>query len=290
MNTPIQHILFPTDYSDAADNAYRYCLELAKLFKTKVSVLHIYFLPDIEDIKLPGSLQAVYDNLRKEEENKLQEKIPHWRRIASEMGISDLEIEYSIIEGEVPDDIYARQEAIGADLIIMGTQGASIVEKYFLGNNTANVMENASVPVLGIPPNAMLMDVFSSLVVCTDFSENDKEILKIVLALFPDFNDTITTFHISKSDKKSELKEEWVRFCGKLNVEFVDILASSFVKGIQKYDNKYGMHILVMRTHVKNALNELFNRDIAKDMIYSKTVPILAIPEKYREKHDEAVG
>ena len=41
----MKKILFPTDFSETANNAFVYVLEMAKTFKAEVLVLHVYNLP-----------------------------------------------------------------------------------------------------------------------------------------------------------------------------------------------------------------------------------------------------
>ncbi len=284
MKTPISHILFPTDFSDAADNAFRYCLEFASLLDARVSVLHTYSLPAIQELSLPKSLKAIYDDIYLEEFNNFKDEIPHLQRIALDMGYQDIELDYLLEESnDIQEMILKKAHNLDVDLIVMGTQGASLVERYFIGNNTSNIMERAAVPVLGVPPNAIHMDDFTSIVMCTDFSDNDRKVLEILKNLFPDYIDSLITVHfrMGGSSTRPKLLEEWKSYVKQENVAFHNIDAHTFIDGIMEYDVEYGIDVLVMRTHERSAIFNLFNRDIAKNVIYSKTVPVLAIPEKY---------
>lgn len=287
MKAEINHILFPTDYSDVADNAFKYCVELANKLDAKLSVMHIYSLPVIQDITLPESLQGIYDDIYKEEFEKFQNSIPRLDAIAEEMGIANLEIDYVLKEGyNIADTIMAQQEELGADFIIMGTQGATLIERFFLGNNTSNIMEYAAVPVLGIPPNAELPEKFESIVMCTDFSEFDKKILTMLKSIFPGLGKRIKSLHVDmdNSRKSNEDRLLWEEFAETENIQSDTVFASSFMQGIQKYDDTKGIDILVMRTHERDVIFNVFNRYTAKSVIYSKTVPLLALPEKYWNK------
>src|SRR5699024_9063078 len=136
---------------------------------------------------------------------------------------------------------------------------------YFIGNNTSNIMERAAVPVLGVPPNAIHMDDFTSIVMCTDFSDNDRKVLEILKNLFPDYIDSLITVHfrMGGSSTCTKLLEEWKSYVKQENVAFHNIDAHTFIDGIMEYDVEYGIDVLVMRTHERSAIFNLFNRDIA---------------------------
>src|SRR5699024_9761590 len=128
MSAKIKHILFPTDFSEAADNAFRYCLEFAKLWGAEISVLHIYSLPVIQDFSLPDTLKGIYEDIYVEEFTNFQDEIPHLQKIVREMGIKELTINYILQEGhDIPSIILEQQEKVNADILVMGTQGASII-------------------------------------------------------------------------------------------------------------------------------------------------------------------
>lgn len=284
MSAKVNHILFPTDFSEAAESAFKYCLNFASKVGAKVSVLHIYALPIIQDITLPESLQNVYDEIYQEEFKKFSERIPQLEGVADELGIRNVPMDFILKEGhDIPDVVVKTQHDIAADMIVVGTQGASLIEKYFLGNNTSNIMEYSNVPVLGVPPKAVLPAELEAIVMCTDYSDDDKKILHKLKELFPAVEENIISLHVDviNSEKPVDHAEQWAAFAQAENIAHEVIRAASFVQGIQAYDDYEGIDILVMRTHERNVIFNVFNRYTAKKIIYSKTVPLLALPEKY---------
>jgi len=60
----MKRILFPTDFSEAANHAFIYALEIAKAFQLPLTVLHVYQLPDISSVP-PALPQRQYSRQRR---------------------------------------------------------------------------------------------------------------------------------------------------------------------------------------------------------------------------------
>ena len=69
----MKKILFPTDFSAAAQQAFKYAIELAKQVKAKIDVIHVYPEPHKgkELYKDPDELRKAHKEYRKEMESKM---------------------------------------------------------------------------------------------------------------------------------------------------------------------------------------------------------------------------
>ena len=59
----MKKIVVPTDFSDVAQNALIYALELAKAFGAELLLVHTYELPIIEHQLAPQNYQVLFDSL-----------------------------------------------------------------------------------------------------------------------------------------------------------------------------------------------------------------------------------
>lgn len=61
----MKNILFPTDFSQTADNAFIYALHLAKSLGANLHVLHTYSMPIVSGLGVESSevIQQVYENV-----------------------------------------------------------------------------------------------------------------------------------------------------------------------------------------------------------------------------------
>jgi nucleotide-binding universal stress UspA family protein len=57
--------------------------------------------------------------------------------------------------GNPAREITALAHRVGADLIVMGTHGRSMMARLFQGSIARKVIDNAPCPVLALPPDTM---------------------------------------------------------------------------------------------------------------------------------------
>ncbi|MDQ3535988.1 MAG: universal stress protein [Bacteroidota bacterium] len=84
-------------------------------------------------------------------------------------------------------------------LIIMGTIGASGINKMLLGSNTTEVVKNSKLPVLIVPENAVNNN-FEEIIYAIDYKEDNLTMIKEMLDIISSFNIKVSTVHIAKRD------------------------------------------------------------------------------------------
>lgn len=138
-----QKILLPTDFSDESLYAMSYAVDLAKMFNSKLYLLHvIYDIEKASNLHIPHpSLTELYKDL----EN-------HAKKNLDSFGI-DIREELKNVETVVKRGIpyeevikFASENSI--DLVIIGTLPRSGVERFFVGSTTQRIIRNAPCPVL----------------------------------------------------------------------------------------------------------------------------------------------
>ncbi len=144
---PYLKILVPLDFSPHSEKALLYAWSLAKLFHAHLHILHIVDIPiHPEHYAVNLNLTGEFGHqlmLRSHEE--LERMIaPHQPSTVKHR----LVVEFGRAYNEIVD-FAAENEC---DLIVMGTQGLSGLEKFFLGSTTAKVVRHAPCPVLTVKP------------------------------------------------------------------------------------------------------------------------------------------
>ncbi len=147
-------ILFPTDFSDEAQNAFEYTLQLAEAWGANIELLHVVY-PQVEALDYPVLVTRATQELVDTGREVLKTFIARSKAAVKEK----LQREPAIItdvEVGIPERVIreiARRDS--ADIIIMGSRGEnrSLMEQW-LGSTTLGVVEKADCPVLVIPMEA----------------------------------------------------------------------------------------------------------------------------------------
>jgi nucleotide-binding universal stress UspA family protein len=137
---PIGHILVPTDFEDAAEQALDVAIELATAFGADITLMHVFSVPSpayaeglrwpIEELE-PAARRALADGLA-----KAQKRFPKVRSL--------------FLSGSPWQMIVDAPKEHAIDLIVMGTHGRRGVTRWWLGSEAERVVRMSPVPVLTI--------------------------------------------------------------------------------------------------------------------------------------------
>ena len=152
----IHKILYPTDLSDSAKQAFGYAASLADRYHATITILHV-----VEDLSqntamLISSLlgeerwQQIREKSNEEFTGMIREQIQQFCR--------DMEKEYSgssftvdqihVRQGQPTESIIAENRASDYDLLVMGTHGQGGITDVVMGSTARRVSRRSTVPVL----------------------------------------------------------------------------------------------------------------------------------------------
>lgn len=189
-------ILVATDFSKPAEQALKMAISVSQLFGSKLCLMHAAAAPIVYGIDAtPVPPEVVNADLDAEKKQMSQ-------LVLSEPGLSELK----------PKVVVAYADAVGlinqisiedkADLIIMGSHGASGLEKLALGSVAEAVLHQARCPVLIVGPNCKTeLHPFRSVLFATDLKTTGLRGAQYAAALAERFHANLTFLHVV--DKKS---------------------------------------------------------------------------------------
>lgn len=181
-------ILVATDLSDSADEAVRQAHAIARASGGKLIACHV----------LPEALR--YQPLFPERAGEAMKDITVAQgsmgdavatRLAEVTGQSRSEFEVVVGSGPAGARIVSEAEAHGADLVVVGSRGATGVERFLLGSVAERVVRYAHVPVLV----ARRSPATDRIVAGTDFSDPSREALAVAKVLAAWWSCQVTLVH-----------------------------------------------------------------------------------------------
>ena len=279
----MKKILFPTDFSPAADHAFVYALKLAQKTGASITTIHCYELPAFKGSHLPHTIRKVYESMNLEEFENYKDNIPHLRQMAEQFGLQNIPLDHVLKEGEATYNILKLAKKENVDMVVMGTTGATGLKEIFVGSVAAEIMENAPCPVLAIPKEATFDGKLDRIAFATDYKTEEKTALNW-LRNWPAIDGAdIFCVHVDL-EHTEDLAHKMDRFSAdfkgyeKLHFEVID--HSDFEKAITAFLGEKEIDMLAMVSHRRRFLKELFQYSFTKAMAYHLSTPILAIPEK----------
>ena len=277
-------ILVPTDFSKNAQKAIQFAAKTAKIPGSEIILLHAHQIIDTES----ASRKLLFQEYNLSVARKLHDELKVQQR---KVGIINPEIIISakLCDNAVEDAIIDASETLGIDWIIMGTQGASSLKRFFMGSVTARVIGKAGVPVLAVPRLYKWREPENILLATNNFETYPKvldtifklvDLFKAKLHIIV-FTDTDTAGAEDFINHKTSL-DNYHKVLEKINKDVLitsaHLTGSEFEDTVQQYINEHSIDMLAMITYKRNFLENIFHRSATKNMAYRTRIPLLAIP------------
>ncbi|RUT72068.1 universal stress protein [Flavobacterium cupreum] len=276
----MKKILFPTDFSEAATNAFVHALEFAKIVNAELILLHTFEIPVYDSQFFPANYASIYSSIELANFEMFKDEIPKLRTIAMERNLEDIVIKHRLMDGDLLYNLKNAVEEDKIDFVIMGTTGVSDWTKFFLGSNTSSVISGVEVPVLCVPVDANFKKI-KIIGFTTRYREKDKKELRKILNIAKKTNARVKSLYVktSDSDVSESTVKEWEREFAGENVEFLVLPGDEVKETILDFVLYKDIDVLAMITHKRSFFESLFDSSFTKKISKQVPVPVLIMHE-----------
>ena len=277
-------IIVPTDFSNNATAALRYAISLSKQMQADLVVFHC---SHISAYALAASVteEQMRKLLRDDEMHKL-EKLEE--QVAKAYKFAEIDKVPSNIKYIVELNPFLVERTIeiakenNAGLIIMGTHGATGINKFFFGSNTSIMMSKSDVPVLAIP-ETYKFTALDNIVFASDL-ENLSFELNQVIPFAETTRSKITVLYldygIDADERKLSRGTEVINHMTYKKIKLEKqkaTIETSMVGQVRKYISSNNPDCLVMFTRERGLWDRLFFKGSkTEDMSMALSIPLLS--------------
>ncbi|MCC5916444.1 MAG: universal stress protein [Cryomorphaceae bacterium] len=284
-NTP--RILVPTGFSDQSLKAFEQAVNFARVMKAKIILLSV--------IERDGMFARIFED--KELTKKIMDKAKKQLQKLAETKSKEtgVEIETTVSEGVVYEEIAKAAEMFDVDMVVMGTNGKpSNIRKRMIGSNAYRVVTLCEPPVVTIKGDAEISQI-KNLVFPIVADRKSREKTGMALRVARLFNAHIhaVAFITKESDRKmltAQLRqiEKFIREKG-VSVSS-EVVEPENRKPIAKLTIEYahrinGDMILITEEGEEPDLADMLLGSDVRDMLYYSDIPVMSVtpsPEKFR--------
>ncbi|MEP3836911.1 MAG: universal stress protein [Algibacter sp.] len=268
-------IVYPTDFSDCANNAMPYVIALGKALKCKIKMVHAIEIGSLSSAEESPDMRI---NLIKLLEEQATKKLTKRKEEIETLG---LECDYDVIQGR---SLFLKEymENLAPLLIVMGTIGKHGLENKIFGSFATQTIRNPKSIVLAIPEKAKFNNL-SEIVFATDFHLKDKSCLEFIKKIRKYYDANLRVIHVN--DNFTDLKQEKENFL-QLEAEIIKVIGSRDLS----FELLYGDDVddkllelldsskpdmLALITRKRNFIERIFDKSLAKKMVNHTNVPVL---------------
>ncbi|MCF7568139.1 universal stress protein [Sabulilitoribacter arenilitoris] len=276
----MQTILLPTDLSKNSINAIDYAVELFKDVECCFYVLNVQkassFISD--DMMVVSSSATIYKTLIDA------------AKISISNIISNIEKKhhnkkhqfYSVVDYDnFIDAISQVCKKHKVNLIVMGTKGASGLDKVIFGSNTVRVIQRCETPVLAIPDGCEFAPINRIAFSTNHETLFEKEKLLLLKDLMRLYNSNLTIIHIADEHHLSQKQERNndffnTNFPDAIH-EYIDVNTKEMFSVIKQYLSNNNIEMLSMMSEKHSFLERLFTKHAVETFALGINVPFLVI-------------
>ncbi len=278
----MKNILIPTDFSENAWNAIEYALRFFSKSTCNFYILHV----DTSNVLTYNENASVFDDttvssvLKKSSKKLLQQTI---KRINKRPQLNPNHKYFPVTDNNyIINSIRKQVVEKKIDYIVMGTRGASGINKFAIGSNTGNVITKVKCTTLVVPENAKYVNV-KEIAFPTDFSFfYPAETLQPMADVVESRQASVRVLNIKRNDV--ELNEEQQK-----NKEFLDdyfnnnehsfhFLTNNHIEGaIQEFVESRDINLIAMLAKNLNYFQKILFHPTAPKISYYTDIPFLVL-------------
>lgn len=270
----MKNILVPTDFSENADKALDFALTLARRFNAAIHIVHTYHTS-----RQAGHLANVNRHIREDREAEMAAFLA---KLHSNPAAESLTIEGRARYGFAVETINNEAHAVKADIIIMGTLGASNIAKKILGSTATQLIKGTDYPVLAIPANIHFDDLERAILAVDDLDLAVLNTLNPLLSLVQSNKLTLDLLHISKVDQETHIDEGISPYLTSMGIDHLVhvIVSDDVLTSILDFSHQSSNSILCLVTRQRSWLANLFHQSISRQAALHAHLPVFILPDR----------
>lgn len=272
-------IIVPIDFSDHSEYALKTAAFIAKKRNAQIIAIHML------------DIQTDFFN---ESPSFIQEKTAFLFQLAKKRFhaflkkdyLEDIKVKPVIKHFKVFSEINDLAKEENADLIMMGSHGASGFKELFVGSNTEKVIRFSEVPVMVVKNDMNDFD-FENVVYATDFSQESLDAYVRIKSIIEGFDGKMNILYVNTpyEDFKttSEMEKKAADFFSIADGDTENLKNTTFVadrsveQGILSFANTMGADLIAVSTHARKGLSHLFKGSLSEDIANHSSLPILTV-------------
>ncbi|NNE30029.1 MAG: universal stress protein [Saprospiraceae bacterium] len=273
-------ILFPTDFSEASQNAFHYCLRLAAQTDCAVDVLHV-----VAPVVAPGDVPVVSG------EDTVVKKVLGEEAMEAfcDNGMQNTpwlttekqpEVTRKVIVGGVKDSIAKEAKEREYAFLVMSLKEHHNLGEWILGPVSTSMMDKISTPILYVPEKYQFESI-TSIGYATDFDHSDPMQIFQLYEIFEPSNPMLYCVHFSK-EVAGDLEENQMRLVERffsnhppaLQIKYEILEGQNLEQSLDEFSKLHGLNLLVFNHEERSFLDRLFHRSQSKSMALRSNIPV----------------
>ena len=269
-------IIVGTDFSEGSKIALELAVDVANRMQTGIMLVWVR-----REKKLFSSSDL--DTMTNLAQDKLQELCDK-----QQGSMKHGKIEWKIVNGKVASALASLANKLSALMIIVGTNGASGFEKYWMGSTAVRVVQDAPCPVLSIRAGFDFHKQLERIVVPIRVNANSRQKVPPAASMARIFGSEVLILGLLElKEEESALRTYVLQSTDYLEREgvpysFIIRNLDNYSDTVLGYAEEVNADLVVINTEQDKIISQLFLGTNAQQIVNKSQIPVLCIhPEDY---------
>ncbi len=270
-------IIVGTDFSKGSIVALEVAIDIANKLDANIQLVWVCKEKNLFSTEQTNSIRHLamekLENLVSEYQPKLKDKI----------------INPLILNGKVASILAEQAKKMDASMIVIGTNGASGFEKYWMGSTAVRIVQEANCPTLSIREGFNFHKNLEHILVPLNMTMNSRQKLPTAVKMAKIFNSQIHVLGLSTDSSEEPTIGVYLKqaktFLEKENIRYsIDSMRSkNIAEDVLLYANTIHADLIVITTEQEKVLSSLFIGTNAQQIVHHSLIPVLSV-------HPEDIG
>lgn len=271
----LKRILVPTDFSKESEYALQVAADIARTHQAEIIALHML---DIPETILTKEESAEYNEVlffMKLAKNR-------FTSFLDKDYLSDVNVQEAVQHHTAFDGIIDSAKKENADLIVMGSHGASGFKEVFVGSNTEKVVRTSDIPVLVIKDHKTAFNPKKMVFAC-NFVDDCIASFHKAKAMASELHASLELLYINTPNQNfkstNEINDRVATFIekagGQGDLPLVIFNDYSVEQGISNYTEQNKIDLIGIPTHGRKGIAHMLMGSIGESLANHATIPVM---------------
>ncbi|MCZ2458352.1 MAG: universal stress protein [Chitinophagales bacterium] len=272
-------IIIPTDFSPIATNAMNYGVDMAKAINANIILMHVYQVPvSVSDVPV---VVVSLDEIRNSVEEKLADLKASVERITS----GKIKVYTEARLGNVVDELENYCNKINPFAVVMGTKGATGLERVMFGSVTLTAIRHLSWPVFCVPPGKEYGQGIKKIGFACDFKKViESTPIHFIKDIISVFNSELYVLNVDYENRrfKPDTPEQSLllhTMLEDINPSYHFIEHQDIEDGINKFAEENNLDLIIAIPKKHKLLESIFKPSSTKQLVFESKIPIMCVHE-----------
>lgn len=188
-----------------------------------------------------------------------------------------IEIEPRLLQGRAVEGITRYADAIDADIIVMGTQGANALRKMLIGSTTLGVIRESKRPVLAIPKGNQQLYIDNIVLAIDDRGPSKQEAIAPLLTLAQTYQSSIMVYHAETSPSPMGINISIDAYLAEVPHTYHIQEQGHVQEGIAEFARARKADLLCLIRHERGFFASLFHSSTTAKLAEQAEMPLLVL-------------